>query len=84
MFSSVGSWYYKALAGIDHYNESSSGFDHIVINPSVVAGLYGVNGNLSTPTKDMISSSWRRYGGPLCASAPEVILEQSREYSKYS
>jgi hypothetical protein len=42
MFGSVGDWFYKALAGIDH-PDSDVGFNQFSIAPSVVGDLLSVN-----------------------------------------
>lgn len=47
MFGSVGDWFYKALAGIDHA-DSDVGFEQFTIAPSVIGDLLAVNASFLT------------------------------------
>ena len=49
MFGSVGDWFYKALAGIDHA-PGDVGFQNFVIAPSVVGDLMAVNASFLSGT----------------------------------
>jgi alpha-L-rhamnosidase len=75
MFGSVGDWFYKALAGIDHPT-SDAGFAQFNIAPSVVGDLTEVYATFAAGYGN-ISVGWQRTGGSmLCGSAPEGhILE---------
>jgi len=70
MFGSVGDWFYKALAGIDH-PDSDVGFRNFVIAPSVVGDLRDVSATFIAATGN-ISVNWQRQGGEvLCATAAQ-------------
>jgi alpha-L-rhamnosidase len=70
MFGSVGDWFYKALAGIDH-PDSDAGFQNFVISPSVVGDLLSVSATFLTGSGN-ISVAWQKQGGDLlCGTAAE-------------
>jgi len=70
MFGSVGDWFYKALAGIDH-PAGDVGYAQITIAPQVVGDLLAVDATFMTG-KGNISVSWQKQGGDMiCGSAPE-------------
>jgi alpha-L-rhamnosidase len=58
MFGSVGSWLYKALAGINLLPDSV-GFEKIRIAPQMVRDLRFASGSLRT-VRGVVSSSWSR------------------------
>jgi alpha-L-rhamnosidase len=58
MFSSVGAWFYQALAGITQ-PEGSSGFRYILIQPQMVRDLRYVAGTIHTP-RGMVTSAWTK------------------------
>ncbi len=58
MFGSVGSWLYKALAGIN-LAADSVGFEKIRIAPQMVRDLRYAAGSTKTP-RGLVSSSWSR------------------------
>lgn len=58
MFGSVGSWLYKALAGIN-LAPDSVGFKKILIQPQMVRDLSYTAGSVLT-LRGMVSSEWRR------------------------
>ncbi len=60
MFGSVGSWLYKALAGIN-LAEGSVGFEKIRIAPQMVRDLRHAAGSTRT-VRGEVSSSWSREG----------------------
>ena len=79
MFGSVGSWLYKALAGISLAPESV-GFEKIRIAPQMVRDLRHAAGSVQTQ-RGTLSSSWSRGEGKVrleavvpVGSAAEVVL----------
>jgi alpha-L-rhamnosidase len=58
MFGSVGSWLYKALAGID-LDPSAAGYEKIRIEPGMVRDLTAASGVLET-VRGRVASSWSR------------------------
>ncbi len=79
MFGSVGSWLYKALAGISLAPEST-GFEKIRIAPQLVRDLRHAVGSVRTH-RGTVSSSWSREDGRIrleavvpVGSAAEVVL----------
>ncbi len=56
MFGSVGTWFYKALAGINQ-QPGTAGYAHILIEPQVVEDLHWASGSIYT-LRGMVSSSW--------------------------
>jgi alpha-L-rhamnosidase len=58
MFGSVGSWLYKALAGINQ-DPDSVGFERILIAPQMVRDLRYASGSVRT-VRGLVSSSWSR------------------------
>jgi len=60
MFGSVGSWLYKALAGIN-LAAGSVGFEKIRIAPQMVRDLHHAAGSTRT-VRGEVSSSWSRDG----------------------
>ena len=66
MFGSVGSWFYKALAGINP-NSEGVGFRKLRLEPQMVRDLAYASGSVDT-VRGRVSSSWKR-------SAKSVSLE---------
>lgn len=60
MFASVGSWFYKYLAGIQ-VDERNPGFGRFTIRPVLPQGLHSVKASLKT-MKGMIESGWEKNG----------------------
>jgi alpha-L-rhamnosidase len=58
MFGSVGSWLYKALAGIDQADDSA-GFARLVLRPQMVRDLEYASGSTRT-VRGEVSTSWSR------------------------
>ena len=48
MFSSIGDWFYKGIAGI-HLDEQAPGFRHIFLRPHVPAGCQAFDARHDTP-----------------------------------
>ncbi len=61
MFGSVGSWLYKALAGIDQA-PGSTGFDRILFRPQMVRDLTHAAGSTTT-VRGEVACSWSRSDG---------------------
>ena len=70
MFGSVGSWFYKALAGINA-DFSQPGFEKVIIKPHIVEDLTYAGASLKT-IRGLIVSRWWRRGGE--ALALEVVI----------
>jgi len=60
MFGSVDAWFYKVLAGIQP-DPAAPGFEHILINPYVPAGLSWVKARHES-IRGLVSSHWRVEG----------------------
>ena len=58
MFGSIGSWFYRTLAGITQ-PDRSSGFRNILIQPQMVRDLRFVTGAIHTP-RGTITCSWSK------------------------
>jgi alpha-L-rhamnosidase len=56
MFGSVGSWFYRALAGINQ-EPGTAGYHHILIQPRVVEDLHWASGTIHT-IRGTVSASW--------------------------
>jgi alpha-L-rhamnosidase len=83
MFGSVGSWLYKALAGID-LDPSAPGYERILIRPGMVRDLWSASGALET-VRGRVVSSWERTDDTLAltvvvpmGSEAEVVLPKSK------
>jgi alpha-L-rhamnosidase len=63
MFGSVGSWFYRALAGIN-LDQESVGYRHIRIQPKIVRDLTSVSGTMET-IRGRVSSSWTHSPGTI-------------------
>jgi len=63
MFSSIGAWFYNALAGINPDPEAP-GFERIIFAPQVVRDLDWAAGSLDT-IRGKVACSWRRTRGGL-------------------
>ncbi len=61
MFGSVGSWFYRALAGIN-LNQDSVGYRHIRIEPQMVRDLTRVSASVQT-IRGTVASSWTHTEG---------------------
>lgn len=58
MFGSVGSWFYKALAGIN-LAPGTTGFERVVIEPRLVRDLFHASGSTRT-VRGEIACAWSR------------------------
>ncbi len=58
MFGSVGSWFYKALAGIN-LAPGTTGFEKVVIEPRLVRDLFHASGSTRT-VRGRVACSWSR------------------------
>lgn len=56
MFGSVGSWFYRVLAGI-RQQPGTAGYRHILIQPEIVEDLHWASGTVHT-IQGTVSSSW--------------------------
>jgi len=63
MMASVGSWFYKVLAGIN-VAADAFGFDRVVIQPAFVDGLDYVTASHAT-VRGVIRSAWHRDGNKI-------------------
>jgi alpha-L-rhamnosidase len=63
MMGSVGAWFYKYLAGIQH-DPTAPGFQRVLLRPHVVDGLEWVRGSYDS-MYGTIRSEWRREKGGL-------------------
>lgn len=63
MFGSVGSWFYRALAGIN-LEQESVGYRHIRIQPQIVRDLTSVSGTMET-IRGRVSCSWTHSPGTI-------------------
>jgi len=61
MFGSVGSWFYRALGGINQ-DEDSAGYRHIRIEPQIVRDLARAGASMDT-IRGTVSSSWTHSAG---------------------
>jgi alpha-L-rhamnosidase len=61
MFSDVGAWMYKALAGIQP-DPDRPGFEHVVLRPNVVGGLEWVEASHDSPF-GKVAIHWRKGDG---------------------
>jgi len=57
----VGSWFYKAIAGIN-LEEQGTGFSHVAICPNIVGDLTYARSSVNT-LRGTIKTSWERKGG---------------------
>jgi len=79
MFGSVGSWLYKALAGIN-LDPVAAGFEKIILRPQIVRDLTSAAGSVDT-FRGRVACSWARTSGGLIleavipvGSAAEIII----------
>jgi len=63
MFGSVGSWFYRALAGIN-MEPDTAGYEHIRIEPQIVRDLTWASGTMET-IRGTASSSWTHSTGTI-------------------
>jgi alpha-L-rhamnosidase len=56
MFGSVGSWFYKVLAGIN-VDENAPGFENIIIKPYIAPNMHRVKASVKT-VRGTVSSEW--------------------------
>lgn len=89
---SVGAWFTQGIGGIRH-DQTSPGFKHFLIRPSLVGNLSFARSRYESPYGTIVSN-WRREGGRLQmwvnvppgttatvavpTSAPDAVLENSR------
>ena len=66
MFGSVGSWFYRALAGINMVGDSV-GYKHIRIAPQIVRDLTWASGTMET-IRGTVSSSWTHTPGTITSN----------------
>jgi alpha-L-rhamnosidase len=66
MFGSVGSWFYRALGGIN-LEQDSVGYAHIRIEPQIVRDLTSVSASVDT-VRGAVSSSWTHAPGSITMS----------------
>jgi len=78
MMASVGSWFFKVLAGINTVPDSFA-WDHINLQPRFVAGLDYVTASHDT-VRGTIKSSWRREGKQVIVNV-DVPVGCTAEYT---
>jgi len=76
MFGSIGSWFYKVLAGIN-VDRAGPGWRQIIIKPHVVGGLDYVSASIKT-IRGMVSSSWTRRDSSLVLNVILPVDSQAR------
>jgi alpha-L-rhamnosidase len=59
MFGSVGSWFYKVLAGIN-VDENAPGFENIIIKPYIAPNMHRLKASVKT-VRGIVSSEWELY-----------------------
>lgn len=67
MFSSIGDWFYKGIAGI-HLDEQSPGFRHVFLRPHIPAGCGAFSARHQTPFGEL-KVEWN--GRALIVTLPE-------------
>ncbi len=81
MYSSVGDWFYKGIAGI-HIDENEPGFKHVYLHPHVPEGCNFFRAAHETPLGNLIIA-WN--GENLCVTLPEgaraTLTWNDREYA---
>lgn len=87
MFGSVGSWFYRALAGI-RQQPGTAGYRHLLIDPQVVEDLHWASGTIHT-VQGTVSSSWIHKPGEMMLNEtiPDgadaaVIMPQEEEWTQ--
>ena len=63
MMGSVDAWFYRVLAGIE-VDENHPGFEHILIQPFIPAGLNRVNARIET-VRGPVAVAWAKEGSGL-------------------
>jgi alpha-L-rhamnosidase len=87
MFGSVGSWFYRALAGINQ-QPGTAGYRHVIIDPQVVEDLHWASGSIHT-IRGTVSSSWIHKPGEITLDVviPDgadatVMMPQQEEWTR--
>ena len=63
MLGSVGSWFYRALGGIN-MQPGTEGYQHILIKPNVVEDLHWASASIET-VRGLVSCSWKHTPGAI-------------------
>ncbi len=90
MFGSVGSWYYKVLAGIN-IDENAPGFEKIIIKPYIPPKMHRVKASVNT-IRGMVSSEWELQKNvfnlkikiPVNSTATTYVLAKNQDSVKES
>lgn len=76
MFGSVGSWFYRALGGIN-LEQDSVGYAHIRIEPKIVRDLASVSASIET-IRGTVSSSWTHAPGSITMNVTIPVNSDAR------
>jgi alpha-L-rhamnosidase len=89
MFGSVGSWFYRALGGIN-LSADSEGYRHIRIDPQMVRDLTHASASVET-IRGTVSSSWTHAGGNISldvtipvGSDAQVVLKKDEDVTGFT